>query len=181
MFKKKKTSWQTLNRKIHYWGSIIIALPILIIIITGILLILRKEIAWVQPPTQKGEFKTPTIKFEQILSSAKSFPQANIKNWDDISRLDVRPSKGVIKIRAKNNWEVQIDHNSGKILQTAFRRSSIIESIHEGQFFHQYISLGVFFPSAVILLILWITGLYLFIIRFTRKKQNKKNKKKFLN
>ena len=35
----------TLLRKLHYWGSIIIALPIAVIICTGLLLQLKKQIA----------------------------------------------------------------------------------------------------------------------------------------
>ena len=40
----------------------------------------------------------------------------------DIDRLDVRPGKGMLKVRCKNSWEVQIDANSGKVLQVAYRR-----------------------------------------------------------
>jgi hypothetical protein len=31
------------NRKVHYWGAIIIALPVLIIISTGLLLQMKKQ------------------------------------------------------------------------------------------------------------------------------------------
>jgi uncharacterized iron-regulated membrane protein len=36
---------QVLNRKIHYWASIIIALPVLLVLSTGLLLLLKKQIS----------------------------------------------------------------------------------------------------------------------------------------
>ncbi len=38
-------TFNALNRKIHYWASIIVALPFLVVIATGILLQLKKQIA----------------------------------------------------------------------------------------------------------------------------------------
>jgi hypothetical protein len=36
-------------------------------------------------------------------------PGAGIREWQDIDRLDVRPGKGVVKVRTENHWELQID------------------------------------------------------------------------
>jgi uncharacterized iron-regulated membrane protein len=175
-----KIKWNKVNRQTHHWGSFICAIPIFIVIVTGILLQLKKEFVWVQPPTKKGSSKVPTITFDQVLNTAKTVKEAAINDWKDIDRLDVRPDKGVIKIRAKNRWEIQIDHQTGKLLQTAYRRSDFIESIHDGSFFHDKAKLGVFLPSALVLLALWITGIYLFATTTMRVK-NKKKKPKMKN
>jgi len=172
-----KINWKILNRKIHYWGSIACALPVIIIIITGMLLLFKKQSDWIQPSSMLGESKVPTIQFEEILDAAKSVEAANIDSWKNIHRLDVRPSKGIIKIQSKNNYEIQIDQTTGEILQVAFRRSDIIESIHDGSFFHDLAKLWLFFPSSIILLILWITGIYLFVIPLLVKKKKKKKLK----
>lgn len=166
-----KIKWARINRQTHYWLSGLIALPILIVIITGILLILRKDIAWIQPPSMNGQGRIPTIPFSLVLQTSQTVPSANIQTWDDISKLDVRPKKGIIKVRAKNRWEIQLDHQTANILQVAYRRSGLIESIHDGTFFNRGVSLGVFLPSAIILLILWITGMYLFIKTMLNKKK----------
>ncbi|MCM8541902.1 MAG: hypothetical protein NE328_16655 [Lentisphaeraceae bacterium] len=79
-----------------------------------------------------------------------------------------------IKIRANNNWEIQIDQKSGDVLQVAFRRSDIIESIHDGSFFHDSAKLWLFLPSSLILLFLWFSGIYLFILPFLNKNKRKK-------
>ena len=88
----------TLNRKLHRWGAVLTSLPLLVIIITGFFLQLKKESDWIQPPTQKGTGEDPTVSFDRILESAKTVPEAGIQGWDDIERLDVRPSKGMVKV-----------------------------------------------------------------------------------
>ena len=39
-----------------------------------------------------------------------------IYSWDDIDRLDVRPEKGIVS-SVKRKWELQIDTETGVILQ----------------------------------------------------------------
>lgn len=175
-----KIKWNKLNRKIHYWGSIICALPVLIVIITGTILLLKKNVDWVQPPTMRGQGSVPSITFEQVLEASKTVPEAGVQDWEDIDRLDVRLDRGIIKVHATNKWEIQIDHQTKQVLQVAYRRSDLIESIHDGSFFHEYAKLGVFMPSAILLLFLSITGLYLFLTTLF-VKQSKKRKKQVGN
>jgi len=165
--------WSWLIRRIHYWGTTIIIVPLIIVIFTGILLQFKKHSSWVQPKTMKGQGEKPTISFDYILEIAKNVQETEIKNWRDIDRVDVRPENGVIKIRAKNRWELQIDLQTGEILQVAYRRSDLIESIHDGSFFHGNVKLWFFFPMALILFILWLSGIYLFVFPFLKKKNLK--------
>ena len=169
----RKANWNRTNRKIHYWGALICALPVLIIIATGIILQLKKDIAWIQPPTQRGTSQQPMLAFDRILETSMSVPEAKISSWDDVDRLDVRPGKGVVKVRANNRWEIQIDNASGEVLQVAFRRSDLIESIHDGSWFHDLAKLWIFLPCAIILLVLWLSGMLLFLqpIRARRKRK----------
>jgi uncharacterized iron-regulated membrane protein len=165
------------NRVFHRWGAIVVALPVLVVIVTGIILQLKKEFVWIQPATQKGISKELSLSFDQILEIAKSVPEAEIDSWDDIDRLDVRPSKGMLKIRAVNRHEIQLDTETGDILQVAYRRSDFIESIHDGSFFGDKVKLWIFLPSAVILLCLWFTGIYLFIMPYQARRRRKKKLK----
>ena len=160
----KKFRLSKFNRTVHHWGSIVIAIQVAIVLGTGVLLLLKKDIDWIQPPTKRGEGKAISITFSQILDAARGVPEAGITSWDEVDRLDVRPSKGMVKVRGKNRWEVQVDSRSGDVLLVAYRRSDLIESIHDGSFFHDNAKLWVFLPSAIILIVLWITGLYLFFL-----------------
>jgi hypothetical protein len=163
-----------LNRVVHRWGSLLVAVPVLLVILTGLLLQLKKEVSWIQPSTQKGSSKELVLSFDEILEVCRTVPEAEIDGWGDIDRLDVRPSKGMLKVRADNRWEIQLDTRSGEVLQVAYRRSDLIETLHDGSFFHDRVKLFVFLPSAVILLVLWLTGIYLFVlpylVRATRRR-----------
>jgi len=167
-------NWKKTNRKIHYWGSVIIIIPVLIVIGTGLLLQIKKQLTWVQPATVKTSVRDLPLNFSQILAVAKSVEQAEINSWKDIDRLDVRPGKGVTKIRAKNRWEIQIHNASAEILAINYRRSDLIESIHDGSWFHDDAKLWLFFPAAIILLLLSLTGLYMFCITLPAKLRNRK-------
>ena len=144
-------------------------------------LLFKKDVDWIQPSSMKGVGNIPTISFVEILEKAQTVKKAEIDDWNDIDRLDVRPKKGIIKIRAKNRYEIQIDHQSGDVLQIAYRRSDLIESIHDGSFFHKKAKLWVFFPAAIVLLVLWLTGIYLFLLpMLSKRKKRRKELKKML-
>ena len=150
------------NRVVHRWATVLVTIPLLIVIVTGLLLMLKKEFAWIQPPSQRGVSAELTLSFEQILEIARTVPEAGIQSWEDIDRLDVRPDKGMLKVRAQNRWEIQLDAVTGEILHVAYRRSDLIESIHDGSFFHDGVKMWIFLPAAIVLFIMLLTGLYLF-------------------
>lgn len=166
-------NWNILSRKTHYWSSLAILLPALVIIGSGVVLQLKKDVHWIQPVSQRGADGPPQISFEEILTAARSVEAAEIDGWEDIDRLDVRPDRGMLKIRSLNRWEIQIDTASAEVLQVAYRRSDLIETIHDGSFFHDNIKLWIFFPTAIILLFMWLTGIYLFVIPFLARRKKR--------
>lgn len=156
--------WRNFVRQFHRWGAVVVAIPFLLVVATGILLLLKKEVAWIQPPTAKGTAKVPSISWEALLDAVRSQPQAEMQSWDDIQRLDMQPKRGIIKVQGKSSWEVQVDFQTGKVLATEYRRSDFIESLHDGSWFHDGAKLGVFLPCALVVLGLWFTGIYLFFL-----------------
>lgn len=166
-----------LNRKIHYWAALACAVPIIIVIVTGVLLLLKKEVDWIQPPSEQGQGNTPTIEFAEIIPALSTVTETDISGWQQIERIDVRPSKGILKIQIEGGWEVQMDHQTSKVLSVAIRRSGLIESIHDGSFFHAKAKLWVFLPAAIVLLFLWITGMYLFVITELAKFRSRRKRR----
>ena len=71
-----------------------------------------------------------------------------------------------LKVRSNNRWEIQIDTHSGEVTQVAYRRSDLIEQIHDGSWFHDKVKLWIFLPSGIILFVLWITGFYMFLLPY---------------
>mgnify|MGYP001819046654 FL=1 len=165
-----------LNRLTHRWGSILVLIPTAIILGSGLVLQLKKEFDWIQPPTQPGSSAELSLSFDQILEAVQHVPQTQVESWDDIDRLDVRPGKGMLKVRCSNRWEVQLDTKTGDVLQVAYRRSDLIESVHDGSFFHASTKLWLFLPSGLVLVLLWLTGIYMFFQPYYArwKKRHKK-------
>jgi len=162
-----------LNRKLHRWGAILTALPLVVVIATGILLQLKKQSEWIQPPTSTGSSTSPTISFERILAAAQTAEEAGINSWDDVDRMDVRPDKGIVKVRGKNRWEVQVDTTTGDVLQARYRRSDLIESLHDGSFFN--LKFWIFLPTGCILFGLWVTGIYLWFLPHLARRTKRLN------
>lgn len=171
--RKAANKW---SRKLHRWGAILAAAPVVVIICTGLLLNWKKEVAWIQPSEMRGAGGPPGATFDQILSAARAVPEAGVESWDDIDRLDVRPGKGIVKVQCRNHWELQVDTVTGAVLSSEPRRSDLIESIHDGSFFHPGVKHWVFFPAALVLLGLWLTGLYLWILPFSAKRAGRRRR-----
>lgn len=174
----KSLNW--LTRKLHRWGAIITAVPLLIVILSGLLLQAKKQIEWVQPPSQKGTVTDGTVTegklpatVESLLGVAQSVDEAEVKSWNDVDRIDVRPSKGIAKIQCKNRWEIQVDLTTNKVLSSTYRRSDLIESFHDGSFFSDSAKLWVFLPNGLILLALWGTGMWLWYLPIATRRKKK--------
>ena len=167
-------SFKKTNRTIHKWASIIIAIPLLVVLVTGILLLVKKEFSYIQPATVKGQGNSPSISFEQIFDVAQSVKSAEINTWRDINRLDVRPDKGVIKVRSENSVEIQIDSKTADILHVAVRRSDFIESIHDGTFFEKNANLWLMLPVAIASVVISITGIIMFFLPYAKRRKNKR-------
>ena len=160
-------------RKVHYWLSLGVFLPASIIFVAGVFLMLKKEVSWIQPPTSKGVVSNeiPAISFQSMLDTSSKYPEVQITEWSDIDRIDVRAGKGIAKVRAKSGWEVQLDTSTGDVLNVAYRRSDIIEQIHDGSYFSNSVKLFIFLPTGILLIIMWGTGIYLFLLPRVRKWQ----------
>lgn len=162
------------NRKVHYWASFIAAVPILVIIASGILLQMKKQVDWVQPPEKRGSSKVPVVDFAKIMSAVQSVPSLNVNGWEDVDRVDVRPGKGIAKVTLLNRWEVQVDLGTGDVLQTAYRRSDLIEQIHDGSFFAgDWTKLGLFLPAGLTLLLLWLSGIWMIWVPLKGKRKRR--------
>jgi hypothetical protein len=163
-------SGNVLNRKLHYWGSALIAVPLLVVIGSGIVLQLKKDWSWVQPVEQRGREAAPHIELTDILTAIKTHqhPEVRVSGWQDVKRLDVRPDRGVAKATLMNDWEVQIDTTDGRVMQVAYRRSDWLEALHDGSIVNDTYKMWIVFPS---LLFLWGSGMWMWIWPFINRRR----------
>jgi uncharacterized iron-regulated membrane protein len=149
------------TRKLHRWGALAVVLPFALVLATGLLLQVKKQWAWVQPPTMRSDEPAVSVDLDALLDAARSVPEAGIETWADVDRIDVRPGRGIAKVRATSRWEVQVDTHTGAVLAAAYRRSDLIESLHDGSFFGDGVKLGVFLPAGLVVAGLTATGVWL--------------------
>jgi len=167
--------FNVLTRRTHYWAAVLVALPVLVIVGSGLLLQMKKQWTWVQPAEQRGTGTSPILDLEGMLASVRSVPALGMAGWDDVNRVDVRPGRGIAKVWLQTGWEVQVDLGTGRVLQTSYRRSDLIESIHDGSFVAGDLSkLGIFLPSGIALLIMWLTGMWMLWLPFSVKRRRRR-------
>ena len=132
----------------------------------------------IQPSTATGsvEGQVPSATFDQMLEAARQHPEAGIENWSDIDRIDLRVDRGIAKLRANSGWEVQVDTATAQVLEVAYRRSDVIETLHDGSFFADWVKLYIFLPTGILLIIMWGTGGYLFLLPRIAKARKKRAK-----
>lgn len=160
---------------IHKWVGIVIAIVVLNLAVTGFLLLIKKNVAWIQPPEKRGVAKNEFgIQFDDIVAACRNHPELEIQSWDDVNRLDVRPGKGMVKVRANNDWEAQIDLSTGEVMQVAHRASDFIETIHDGSFYHDAVHAYLMPTSAICMIVLVISGFWIWLEpKFRRAKRRR--------
>ncbi|MEE4289585.1 MAG: PepSY-associated TM helix domain-containing protein [Erythrobacter sp.] len=168
-------NWKKFWRQVHYWLSLAVFLPAGVMFVAGGFLMLKKEVEWIQPASMRGvaEAQLPQASFAAMLDAARAHPEAGIEQWSDIDRIDLRVDRGIAKLRAHSGWEVQVDTQTAEVLKVAYRRSDLIEQIHDGSFFSEPVKLFVFLPTGLLLVVMWGTGIYLFLLPRMRKRRKK--------
>lgn len=144
----------------------------------GVMLMLKKEIDWIQPPSMEGRFPglSPRMPMTLLVIKAIEATDGQAESYADFDRVDFKPSKGMVKFILKTGLEVQLDAATGDVLSVATRQSDWIEALHDGSYFADWVKLYVFLPAGLGLFILWATGLYLFTV-IEIKKITKRRKK----
>lgn len=162
-----------LSRSLHKWIAVVTAVPLLVIFVTGILLSISALVPALQPqPTPSSP--QITIGLDEILDAARTVPEASIREWNDVAQLDLRPAKGIIRVRAKNYWEIQVDGVTGEVLAAAPRPKTLLITLHDGTWFGgTAMKYGVFLPSGLSAFFLLVTGLVLFIVPQMKKRRAK--------
>lgn len=160
--------FSSLNRTIHYWISIVVIAPLMLVSLTGILLHVKKHLAWVQPTEHAATPGRPTMGMAELVDIAAA-AHPGVGAWDEVARIEIRPRRNLAKVVGADDVEVQVDLGSGAVLQVAQRRSDWLESLHDGSFFGDVVKYGWFLPTAVLLLLSTLTGLVLFLLPYWRK------------
>lgn len=173
MSKQRQQQAKTIRivRKIHRWTGLSLLLVFVLISITGILLAWKKNSnGYLLPSSQKGISVDAKdwLPLEQLSQRAIWVLDSLDASLDStIDRMDVRPSKGMVKVTFEGHYqEIQLDCSTGQVLSVASRRSDFLEELHDGSLFDAY--LGTSFikllyssVSGIALLLFTVTGFWL--------------------
>jgi hypothetical protein len=110
----------------------------------------------------------------QILEIGKSVPAAEISDWNDVSRLDVR----LLARTAEDHRQEPLGNadrhaflRGPRNRTTGVRTSS---SLHDGSFFDDLAKPYIFLPVAVVLLAMWLTGADMFLLPYLVRRRKER-------
>lgn len=153
------------SRVWHRRAALVAALPLLITITTGLLLLIRDDFNWIQPKALTGVSKlaSPRVDHARLLSLLKARPEAAVKDWADVASVVFNPGRGIYQVRLKNDYELQFDAANATLLHSQYRATNVLIELHQGSFFHPLVMKWVFLPTGLLLLSLWLSGVYLWL------------------
>jgi len=131
-------------RKIHRTLGAFLFLFFFIVAITGLTLGWKKNSnGWILPATMKGSATNldnwKTTKELLRISDSLLINKVDKSLSTQLDRIDIRKDKGIVKfLYIDNYWEIQLDGQSGNVLQISQRRSDFFEDIHDGSFLDRY-------------------------------------------
>lgn len=148
-------------RKWHRWLGIAAAVPAGIILISGTVLMLRREIPALQPPAARGSAPGYSLGWPAVLEASRGVADAEVAEAGDISKVVLLPKAGVFQVRARNGWQIQVDAHTGAVLDARKRWTGWWIQLHEGTLFSLTASYALFLPASVLLVFLWLSGVWL--------------------
>ena len=171
---KKQAKRLRLFRKIHRFTGACLFIFFFVVSMSGLLLGWKKHSqGMILPKTQKGVSTNPTDwkSLDELQVKAKDIANKTSPKFtsDKIDRMDVRPTKGIVKILFADDFrEIQLDMTDGEMLSLESRYSDLIEKIHDGSILDRSLSTSddyfkLFYTTLMggSLLIFTITGFWL--------------------
>lgn len=167
-----------------------LALIVVLVAATGFLLLLKKDYDWLQPGTQRGagaETAADFLPLDEVFAAARDHAAANdtdgFATLDDIDRVDFRPGRGIHKVRSNTTvggapLEIQVDAVTGEVLAGPdMRRSDLLEQLHDGSFFGDWAHGWVMPATALGLLVLTMSGLWIWIEPIAKRGRRRRRAK----
>ena len=163
-----------LLRQIHYWVSVPLLVTVFVIAASGSVLALKKDFAALQPPTRTGSSPGDLHRpLSDLIGAVSTVPGHGGTGWQHVERIDVRPADGIAKVILHSRTEVQVDLATGKVLQIGYRTSDLVETIHDFSILGGWWKYVLSFGSGIALLIMAVTGAYLFLLPRLAKRRRR--------
>lgn len=164
-------------RLVHYWLTAFTLVTVAVVAFTGVLLSLKKDFDVLQAPTAEASAPgLPATPLDRLLVAVAGEAGNSGLGWRDIDRIDVRPRDGLAKVILNDRTEYQVDLNTLEVLQTGYRTSDFIETLHDFSVLGNWGKYLLSVPTGIALLVLWGTGAYMFIKPLLVKRRKRRTK-----
>ncbi len=164
-------------RLIHYWLTAFTLFTVAMVAVTGVLLSVKKEFDVLQPPTAEGTSPgLPATRLDQLLVAVTAEPGRSALSWRDVDRIDVRAGDGIAKLILNDRTEYQVDLHTLEVLQTGYRTSDFVETLHDFSVLGDWGKYLLSLPTGIALLVLWGTGAYMFVKPMLVKRRKRRAK-----
>lgn len=165
-------------RLVHYWLTAFTLGTVAVVSITGVLLSLKKDFDVLQAPTAVASAPgLPPTPLDRLLTAVAAETGSSKLGWRDVDRIDVRPRDGLAKVILNDRSEYQVDLHTLQVLQTGYRTSDFIETLHDFSVLGDWGKYLLSLPTGIALLVLWATGAYMFIKPMLVKRRKRRAKR----
>ena len=162
---------------VHKWTGVTLALVLATTATTGFLLLLKKRVDWIQPPTRQGAAGTidDLISMKELFTVVLAQDHPDFRNAQDIERIDLRPGDRTFKVRSHRHYtEIQVCAITGEVLSVAWRPSDLFEAIHDGSYIAGWWHDWIMPVAPVALLVMIGSGLWLWMEPMFRRQRRRR-------
>ena len=146
---------------LHRWLGIAVGLLVMVVAASGLLLLVKKHFAWIQPPVVHGAPGTADDlrPLAEVYRAVFGLGLPEFRGEHDVARIDFRPDQRVHKvISVHRDLEVQVCAITLRTSGPAVRRSDWLERLHDGSWAGEWLH-GLVMPVvALIVLFLAASG-----------------------
>lgn len=146
---------------LHRWLGVAVGVILMMVAVTGFLLLVKKDYAFLQPPVVRGVDGPPTAlrPLHEVYDAVFALGLPQLASEADIERVDFRPDKRVHKVLSRHDHlEVQVCAITLRTSGPSVRRSDWLESLHDGSWFGGFAHDRLWPVCAFILLFLGGSG-----------------------
>ena len=158
--------------KIHKTIGMIALIPLLFICLSGIVLSFRNQVEWLSPKKPliaKHNFPRQWLTANNILEIVRQDRGLEFKG--ELKSIVYNINDGFITLRTLDDFEYNIEGETGKIISKGVKRSLFFNRLHQDLLIGKEGKTFIVLPAAIMLLFLLFSGGFLILLRKNHAKR----------
>lgn len=162
---------------LHRWLGVTAGVVLFVSAVSGLLLLVKKDYAWLQPAVVRGEPGPPAAlrPLAEVYGAVFALGLPEFRSEDDIARIDFRPAQRVHKVVSTHgDVEVQVCATTLRTSRPAVRRSDWLERVHDGSWLGDWMHGWVMPFVALVLSFLAMSGYVMWLWPKWQKRRRRR-------